>query len=86
MYCSDVNNDGRPDIVSVDMLPEDLVTYKTSGNEFGYQIYQNYLKNGYSNQYMHNTLQLNQGQGSFSQTAFAKTDGLSRSIFDDNLP
>ena len=67
----DLNNDGRPDIVSVDMLPEDLITYKTSGNEFGYQIYQNYLKNGYSNQYMHNTLQFNQGQGTFSQTAFA---------------
>jgi len=67
----DLNNDGLTDLVSVDMLPEDLITYKTSGNEFGYQIYQNYLRNGYHNQYMHNTLQLNQGHGQFAQTAFA---------------
>lgn len=67
----DINNDGLVDVISVDMLPEYLITYKTSGNEFGYQIYQNYLKNGYAPQYMHNTFQLNQGEGHFSQSAFA---------------
>ncbi|MCW5518679.1 VCBS repeat-containing protein [Aureitalea sp. L0-47] len=67
---ADVNNDGLTDIISVDMLPEDLETYKTSGTEFNYQIYQNYIRNGYSHQFMHNTLQLNNGNNSFSEIAF----------------
>ena len=67
---ADINNDGLPDIVSVDMLPEDLVTYKTSGSEFNYQIYNNYLNNGYTHQFMQNTLQLNNGNGSFSEIAY----------------
>lgn len=65
---SDINNDGFADIISVDMLPEDLETYKTSGTEFNYQIYTNYIKNGYAHQYMQNALQLNNGDGSFSET------------------
>jgi len=67
---ADINNDGFTDILSVDMLPEDLKTYKTSGTEFNYQIYQNYLKNGYAPQYMQNNLQINNGFGTFSETAF----------------
>ena len=67
---ADINNDGFTDIVSVDMLPEDLTTYKTSGSEFNYQIYHNYLRNGYTHQFMQNTLQLNNGNGSFSETAY----------------
>lgn len=67
----DLNNDGWLDLISVDMLPEDLITYKTSGNEFNYQIYHNFLRNGYQPQYMHNSLQLNQGGARFVQTAFA---------------
>ena len=67
---ADVNNDLFPDILSVDMLPEDLTTYKTSGLEFPYQIYTNYLKNGYQPQYMQNTLHLNTGQGGFTETAY----------------
>lgn len=64
----DINNDGHPDIISLDMLPEDPQTYKTSGTEFNYQIYQNYIRNGYAHQYMQNALQLNQGNGTFSET------------------
>lgn len=66
----DINNDGLVDIVSLDMLPEDLVTYKTSGLEYGYPIYQQYLKNGFAPQYMQNTLQLNTGDGRFSEIGF----------------
>ena len=65
---SDVNNDGNPDIISLDMLPENPKTYKTSGTEFNYQIYQNYVRNGYAYQYMQNALQLNNGNGTFSET------------------
>ena len=59
---ADVNNDGLPDIFSLDMLPQDLETYKTSGLEHPYQTYSNYLKNGFNPQYMQNTLQLNSVQ------------------------
>jgi len=66
---ADVNNDGLMDVVSVDMLPEDLKTLKTSGVEFGFQTYQNYLKNGYKPQYMQNTLHVNRGDANFSEVA-----------------
>ena len=67
---ADMNNDGKPDIISLDMLPEDLETYKTSGVEYPYQTYSNYLKNGFSPQYMQNTLHINSGDLNFSETAF----------------
>lgn len=67
---ADLNNDGLTDIISLDMLPEDLVTYKTSGLEYGYPIYQQYLRQGYAPQYMQNTVQLNLGTGRFSEIGF----------------
>lgn len=67
---ADLNNDGLTDIISLDMLPEDLVTYKTSGLEYGYPIYQQYLRHGYAPQYMQNTVQLNLGGGRFSEIGF----------------
>ncbi|MCM4156559.1 VCBS repeat-containing protein [Gramella sp. AN32] len=68
---ADLDNDLNPDIVALDMLPEDLKTYKTSGLEYPFQTYSNYLKNGFSPQYMQNTLHYNRGDLSFSETAFA---------------
>lgn len=64
---ADINNDGLPDIVSLDMLPEDLETYKTSGLEYPFPTYQYYLRNGYAPQYMQNTLHLNLGNETFSE-------------------
>jgi len=49
------------------MLPENLETYKSSGTEYAYPTYQNYLKNGYRPQYMQNTLHLNIGNEKFSE-------------------
>ncbi|WP_422861954.1 VCBS repeat-containing protein [Flagellimonas sp. W118] len=66
---ADVNNDGLMDILSLDMLPENLETYKTSGLEYGFPIYQHYLKNGYAPQYMQNTLHINLDGGNFAETA-----------------
>ena len=66
---ADINNDGHTDILSLDMLPEDLETYKTSGAEHSYPIYQQYLKNGFSPQYMQNTLHLNLGSEQFGEIA-----------------
>lgn len=68
---ADINNDGLADIISLDMLPEDLKTYKTSGLEYAYPIYQNYLKTGFSPQYMQNTLHVNRGDLNFSENAYA---------------
>lgn len=67
---ADLNNDGLYDLLSVDMLPEDLFTLKTSGQEFNYDIYNAYLKNGYAPQYMQNALHVNRGNGNFSEVAF----------------
>lgn len=58
---SDINNDGLLDIISLDMLPEDIYTYKSSGVEYPYQTYMQYLNNDYSPQFMQNTLHLNSG-------------------------
>ena len=67
---ADINNDGKADIISLDMLPENLETYKTSGAEFPYTTYENYLRNGFAPQYMQNTLHLNLGDNNYSETSF----------------
>lgn len=67
---ADLNNDALPDIITLDMLPENLQTLKSSGTEYAYPIYQNQLRNGYEPQYMQNALQLNRGAGLFSEIAF----------------
>lgn len=64
---ADINNDCFTDIVSLDMLPEDLKTYKASGLEYAYPIYQQYLKNGFAPQFMQNTLHLNNKGINFSE-------------------
>ncbi|WP_318310522.1 VCBS repeat-containing protein [Flagellimonas crocea] len=66
---ADINNDGLSDILSLDMLPEDLETYKTSGLEYAYPVYQQYLKNGFAPQYMSNTLHLNLDGENFGEIA-----------------
>lgn len=67
---ADLNNNGLLDIVSLDMLPEDLITLKSSGVEDGYSTYNQYLNNGYSPQYMQNTLHVNRGDDMFSEVGF----------------
>ncbi|MFD2099795.1 VCBS repeat-containing protein [Flagellimonas iocasae] len=66
---ADVNNDGLADILSLDMLPENLETYKTSGLEYAYPVYQQYLKNGFAPQYMQNALHLNLDGENFGEVA-----------------
>lgn len=64
---ADIDNDGYSDIVSLDMLPENLETYKTSGLEYPFATYEYYLKNGFAPQYMQNTLHLNLDGGNFAE-------------------
>ena len=66
---SDLNNDSQPDILSLDMLPNELIDYKTSGQEYPYPIYTQNLKRGYNPQFMQNTFHLNLGSLEFSEIA-----------------
>jgi len=68
---ADYNNDGQPDIVTVDMLPPDEKTLKTYGSDENFQIYDyKIIRNGFQNQVSRNCLQHNNGDGkSFSDVA-----------------
>lgn len=68
---ADYNNDGQPDVITVDMLPPDEKTLKTYGSDENADIYRFKLeKNGYQQQYSRNCLQRNNGNGrSFSDLA-----------------
>ena len=67
---ADINNDALPDIMSVDMLPEDPAILKRSLGEDEYQTFLTKIKIGYNYQYSRNNLQLNRGNGLFSEIGF----------------
>jgi hypothetical protein len=67
---ADFNNDARPDIFVLDMLPEDNYRRKMIIPAVSYDKFQLSLQKGYEPQYTRNTLQLNNGNGSFSEIAF----------------
>jgi len=75
---ADINNDGWPDIYTTDMLPEDENRLKLTSSFEGWDVYQEKLKNGYHPQFMRNMLQLNHGDGTFSDigqlAGVARTD------------
>ncbi|MEX0601566.1 MAG: VCBS repeat-containing protein, partial [Rhodothermales bacterium] len=60
---ADINNDGLIDIVSLDMLPEDLATYRRSGGPDPKDLVRIKTSYGYAPQYARNTLQLHRGLG-----------------------
>ncbi|NCI47386.1 VCBS repeat-containing protein [Sediminibacterium sp. WSJ-3] len=65
---ADVNNDGFPDITSMDMLPSDPYILKRSEGEDAYDIFNMKISYGYHYQYTRNNLQLNRRNGMFSET------------------
>jgi len=75
---ADVNNDGRPDIYTTDMLPEDEYRLRTTSSFENWDTYQTRVSSGYSHQFMRNMLQLNNGNGTFSEigqmAGVARTD------------
>jgi enediyne biosynthesis protein E4 len=64
---ADVNNDMLPDIISLDMLPEDPFILKSSEGEDALDIFNFKIKYGYNHQHSKNCLQINNGNGTFSE-------------------
>jgi len=64
---ADLNNDGFPEIVSMDMLPKDPYILKRSLGEDDYDIYQYKISVGYDYQFTRNNLQWNRRNGKFSE-------------------
>ncbi len=58
---ADLNNDGLPDIIALDMLPPDLATQRTAGNANADARMQILADFGYGPQVSRNTLQLHRG-------------------------
>ncbi|SFT68287.1 Repeat domain-containing protein [Algoriphagus locisalis] len=91
---ADLNGDGLPEIFTTDMLPIDPSIWMKSVGEDKQEVYQIKKKFGYSDQYVRNHLQLNQGKEGFSEIAlfsgvFASDWSWSPLIFDmdnDGLP
>ncbi|WP_224995533.1 VCBS repeat-containing protein [Cesiribacter sp. SM1] len=63
---ADVNNDGLPDLMSVDMFPEDETVTKATLGEDSYSNILHKTSLGYYNQYTRNCLQLNMAGAGFS--------------------
>jgi len=61
MDIADINNDGLSDILVLDMLPKDYKKHKRVMGKMNYSGYMFTRINDYTSQYMHNTLQLNNG-------------------------
>jgi hypothetical protein len=58
---TDINNDGLPDVIELDMSPQDNLRKKMMTGANSYITYQNFDQFGYQYQYVRNTLQINQG-------------------------
>ncbi len=68
---ADINNDGRIDVITLDMKPEDLATYKQSVGPDSYDIFEFKRSFGYHYQYASNALQLNMGNDDSTKTIFS---------------
>jgi hypothetical protein len=66
---ADINNDGYLDMLTTDMLPENDYRLKTTTKFDEYDIYNAKLKNDFHHQFTANCLQLNNGDGTFSEIA-----------------
>ncbi|HSF52860.1 MAG TPA: VCBS repeat-containing protein [Algoriphagus sp.] len=86
---ADINNDGLPDVYTLDMLPEDNERQKLLYGPENYEQYALMVRRGFYHQSMRNMLQLNQGAGYFSEigqmSGISNTDwSWSALLFDAN--
>jgi hypothetical protein len=65
----DLNNDGLPDLMVVDMAPDDHRRRLTNIGGITYEEHLGNLRKGHGHQYMFNAVQLNNGNGTFSNVA-----------------
>src|SRR5690606_3951960 len=85
---ADINGDGRPDLLSLDMLPEDEVALKSSEGDDNIQSQKLRVERfGYHYQFTRNMLFVNQEDGHFMETALlsgvAATDWSWSALFGD---
>ncbi len=75
---ADINNDGWPDVYTTDMLPEDEYRLRTTSTFADWSTDQARVNSGFHHQVMRNMLQLNNGNGTFSDigqmAGVARTD------------
>ncbi|TSD66715.1 RNA-binding protein [Inquilinus sp. KBS0705] len=64
---ADINNDLKPDIYTLDMLPEDNRRQKLLFGADNYESFNLNLRVGFYYQYMRNMLHINNGDGTFSE-------------------
>ncbi len=64
---ADINHDGLPEVFVTDMLPEPEDRFKTKTAFDTWDRYKQKIDNGYHQQYTRNALQLNIGNGEFSE-------------------
>lgn len=64
---ADINNDGWPEIYVTDMLPADEARLKSKMTIESWDEYQENLSKGFHHKFTRNTLQLNRGDGHFSE-------------------
>lgn len=69
---ADYNNDGRPDVMVLDMLPEDNHRQKLLRGADTYDKYMMLADHGFHHQQMRNTLQLNNGNDSGGVPIFSE--------------
>jgi hypothetical protein len=78
MDIADIDNDGRPDIYTTDMLPEDHTRLQSTTTFESWAQYRTKVTNGFHHQFTRNMLQVNNGDGTFSDvgqmTGIARTD------------
>jgi len=64
---ADINNDGFPEIYVTEMLPQHEYRLKTNGQFENWNRFQQAIQAGYGKQFGRNVLQLNNGDGTFSE-------------------
>lgn len=84
---ADINNDGWIDLITLDMVPEDSYREKMIVPTSSYNYYQHTLSLGYHPQFSRNVLQLNNGDGTFSEigrlAGVSRTDWSWSALFAD---